>query len=801
MRDHKTARIKDVLLKWAFLDPLTMEMLRKIDRVFDDAHYLAVNRDVAADGVDPFTHFLLHGLMEGRAPSQELSNRRCREACVAMLGSDLDLRRRLKRLRSIRTVSRGTVERLAGRTPGQRRPFWEQPGFATSQIDLCYIRNSGDWQAGHATIATALRQFAKEFTTGLRPFSHQLVPDVGFYGALTGGSLTALEIQQKWARADSSGDTIVSMAHFMQHHCADGSLVFDGFDHLDYIARNPRVDIGLNELQAFAHFISHGLEHGFRPPQRLGPALVSVMDARLEHLEKTGSSAFYRATFKLWQSGVRSDVIDRVAHQHAIATGVSVAADHETPHDRLQAFWTAIHSATALSERGQYRQAADHAQAALTHENGSVFALDKAHETVSLWHQDVHRSLQIAARSGAGLPAEKTISAQFTEVLNAIPCFHIGPATISAVQTGRDIRRIGIIADQSLPQCKRYRVDQKLEYLRTLGIEFTVFDVHRDAEKAAADCALFDAWIFYRTPAYYAVMKLLNRARALGLPTIFEIDDLIVDPVAFPEARESYGAGIDDHQFAELTVLPFLYAAVARNCDFGLASTQALSNSLGGLVRSGRAFVMPNGVDATHLSALSALVPAPQNRADDIVRIFVGSATKSHKDHVAQVFVPQAIRIAQAFPGKVHFSLCGEFGDLHAQLDAAARQSIGHIDLGWDYATYLSTLSGFDINVVPLEKSAFTDCKSEIKWLEAGLLGIPSVLASTDAYERCIEDGTTGLLVRDADYVTPISRLCATATERARIGAAARDAVAAGFSVERQCTTLGGILDQIGAGA
>lgn len=693
-----------------------------------------------------------------------------------------------------------TVERLAGRAPGHSSPFWVQPGFAASEIDLFYIRNCDDWQAPHASIASAIRQFEAEFATELRPFSHALVPDESFYEAFYGCGLSALEIQQKWARSDSSGETMVSMSHFMRHHCGDDSLVYDGFDHLDYLARNPRIDLGLNELQAFAHFITRGLEQGFRPPQRLSPALVNVIDARLERLEKNGSLAFFRAAFKLRRSGVRSSVIDRFAYQHAFATGVLTEEDNGIAQDRLQAFWTSFYKARALTEMGQYRLAVAHAQEALRHEDGSVFALDKAHETVSLWHKDMHRSLQVAARSGAGLPSEKKSSAQFTEVLNAIPCFHTGSAELPRGTAGTGIRRIGILADLSLPQCKRYRIDQKLEYLKALGIDVKVFDVHRAAERANAECALFDAWIFYRTPAYYAVLKLLNRARALGLPTIFEIDDLILDPDLFPEARENYGAGIDDNQYAELKVLPYLYAAVARNCDFGIASTAALSSSLGGLVRSGRSFVMPNGIDSKHLSAMRSLVPVPERRGDGVVRIIVSSATKSHKDHVAQVFLPQAIQISQAFPGKVHFSLCGEFGELYAGLDEVARRSIGHIELGWDYVTYLSTLSTFDINVVPLENSAFTDCKSEIKWLESGLLAIPSVTASTDAYKRCIEDGVTGLLVRGEDYMTPIGRLCATAKDRTRIGAAAHRAVSEGFSTERQCATLGGILDQIGAG-
>ncbi|GGX46658.1 hypothetical protein GCM10007385_12820 [Tateyamaria omphalii] len=390
------------------------------------------------------------------------------------------------------------------------------------------------------------------------------------------------------------------------------------------------------------------------------------------------------------------------------------------------------------------------------------------------------------------------MSKEFAAVLSAIPRFQSNPERGRKSILRQRLRRIGILADLSLPQCKRYRVDQKVEYLTSLGLDTCVFDVHSEVDKAAAECAFFDLWICYRTPAYYGVLKLLSQARALDIPTVFEIDDLILDPTLFPETRDSYGNAIDEDQYAELRVLPFLYAAVARCCRFGIASTDALSEHLAKLVQSGQSFVLPNGIDAGHLSAMQSLVPDRTADAPDVIRVFVGSATKSHKDHVAEVFVPQAVKIAQAFPGKVQFSLCGSFDDLYRNLDDTARRAIGHIELGWDYASYLSTLSGFDINVVPLEKSTFTDCKSEIKWLEASLLGVPSVLAATDAYTRCVDDGATGLLVKNEDYVTPISRLCQVATDRARIGNEARSAVTHLFSADRQCAALKTILDQIG---
>lgn len=801
---------RTILPKWVFSASRPDRQLGWIRDHFDAGRYLAANPDVAAAGMDPLAHFLAFGLLEGRAPESGVSNLRCRQELIGAFGTEQDLLRQVARLRTLLMVSKPPATQHEPGAGAVQPPFWARQDFAARVIDLWHIRGSAEWASGRATRESAVRQFATQFETRLLPFSPELAPDPEFYRALCGQELTALEIQQAWAGSEREDQTLVSMAHFLRVHCGDANLVYDGFDHPAYIARNPDVDLRLNEIQAFAHFILEGLEKGLRPPPVISPALAAIIDARLERLNDTGGFGLFKAATRLFDADVRTDVITRFACQHAIANSFvdtafamqQAALPRQTGDDpagdRLCAFWISYHMATELAQQGRHHDAVRLAQDALSHENGSVLALEHAHDKVSLWHQDIHRAMRVAARSDRQMPDEPAVSERFTAILQAIPAFHAtAPAVLPARPRGQ-IRRIGILADLMLPQCKRYRVDQKLEYLGAIGVDVTVYDVHRELDQAVSDCALYDAWVFYRTPAFYGVLRLLSRATSLGLPTIFEIDDLVFSPDHFPEARENYGAGVDDNLYAEFRVLPFLYAAVARNCDHGLASTRVLADHLGALVRSGRCFVLPNGLDQVHENAVSALGPLPARRPDDPVRVFVGSATRSHKDHVAKIFVPQALRVAEQFAGKVHFTFCGEFDEIHANLDEQARRSIGHIELSWDYAAYVATLSGFDINVVPLEQSVFTDCKSEIKWLEAGMLGVPSVLTPTDAYKRCIEDGVTGVLVRDDDYVTPISRLCASRAERSGIGEAARQAVNAGFSPLRQAEALARILDEIG---
>ena len=57
-------------------------------------------------------------------------------------------------------------------------------------------------------------------------------------------------------------------------------------------------------------------------------------------------------------------------------------------------------------------------------------------------------------------------------------------------------------------------------------------------------------------------------------------------------------------------------------------------------------------------------------------------------------------------------------------------------------------LRDVDINLAPLVPgTVFNDAKSAIKWLEAALVGTPTVATSSEPFREPIDHGRTGLLV------------------------------------------------------
>ena len=60
-------------------------------------------------------------------------------------------------------------------------------------------------------------------------------------------------------------------------------------------------------------------------------------------------------------------------------------------------------------------------------------------------------------------------------------------------------------------------------------------------------------------------------------------------------------------------------------------------------------------------------------------------------------------------------------------------------------------IAGIDINLMPLEDTIFHVSKSENKWQEAALVGVPTIASYNEELAFAITDGKDGFLCKNAD--------------------------------------------------
>jgi hypothetical protein len=131
----------------------------------------------------------------------------------------------------------------------------------------------------------------------------------------------------------------------------------------------------------------------------------------------------------------------------------------------------------------------------------------------------------------------------------------------------------------------------------------------------------------------------------------------------------------------------------------------------------------------------------------------------------------------------------------------------GHLEIGGSLLAYTdrirrapfvawqelpSLVAQIDINLAPLElDNPFCQAKSEIKYTEAALVGVPTVASPTEAFAYAIRDGVDGFLAATpGEWRQALTRLIEQPALREQVGEAARRAVYAAYLPEGAGQTL-----------
>ena len=101
---------------------------------------------------------------------------------------------------------------------------------------------------------------------------------------------------------------------------------------------------------------------------------------------------------------------------------------------------------------------------------------------------------------------------------------------------------------------------------------------------------------------------------------------------------------------------------------------------------------------------------------------------------------------------------------------------------------YKAAILDLDFAVIPLEDNEFNRCKSNIKWVEMGALGVPAVTSYVSPYKEYATDDN-GIFIEKNDpksWIDGISMLIEDAALREKTGEAANRTVNENFDINKQ---------------
>jgi glycosyltransferase involved in cell wall biosynthesis len=279
--------------------------------------------------------------------------------------------------------------------------------------------------------------------------------------------------------------------------------------------------------------------------------------------------------------------------------------------------------------------------------------------------------------------------------------------------------------------------------------------------------------------------QLVRHCRRADIRIVYETDDDLFQIGETHTESDFYSARIAP---AEL---------IARHASMILVSSPFLKRRLAHLNSDIR--VIPNALDESlWFKPATRGALKPLRRLSNVVRIlYMGTMTHS-KD---LDLIEEPIRMLKAeFGSSLEFDIIGITAD-QRQSDWFNVITVPGI-CGASYPLFVDWLlkeNRWDFGVAPLVDNEFNRCKSFIKYLDYGALGIPGVFSAIGVFEGVVRHGVTGLCAGDETSWYEAMRLMVTNGKlRRQMGEAAYLDVETNHTLGSHAAMYRDLWDQIG---
>jgi glycosyltransferase involved in cell wall biosynthesis len=309
----------------------------------------------------------------------------------------------------------------------------------------------------------------------------------------------------------------------------------------------------------------------------------------------------------------------------------------------------------------------------------------------------------------------------------------------------------------------RYRTKHIAEFLVNNGVsaQYTV----QDNIFLSFRLKRFRVFVFHRVLVTEQVKKMIARIKESKGVIIFETDDLVFDKKYFKNMaifekmnvfeKKQYEKGVGAEMLEDPSIL------------YATTTTKFLKKKLE--ERGKKVFIVPN-----MLSKRDVFFSQKRNKKINIAKnVDIGyfSGTKSHDRDFAVVEAP-LLRLLKDYP-HIRLVIAGplvlqdtfsKFSDRIIRLPFVSRKK------------HFENIASVDINIAPLEMgNPFCEAKSELKFFEAGIMGIPTVASATQTFTEAIRQGEDGFFASNQkEWYTCLSKLIQDQELRVNMGKQAK---------------------------
>ena len=305
--------------------------------------------------------------------------------------------------------------------------------------------------------------------------------------------------------------------------------------------------------------------------------------------------------------------------------------------------------------------------------------------------------------------------------------------------------------------CERYRVHHKMEELKAFGITCDEIQAHEINEEIIK---YYRGFVIYRQPWTESFDNFVKLAHENNKVVFYDIDDLVFD-LKFTKSIKQLET-FSKEQLDEYNDGVVRYGKMLDICDYGITTTNIIADEMKKRVKDA---CIDKNIASLDMQKYSNLAIKEVKKNKDKVIIGYSSGSITHNDDFEMV-LPSLLKLIKKYDN-VYLKIIGVLtlpDELKPYKDRIELHSFVN------YKNLPALLRSIDINLAPLRDTFFNKAKSSIKWMEAGLVKIPTVASDVGNFHDCITDGHDGILAKENEWFEKLEQLVTNVELREKIG-------------------------------
>lgn len=233
---------------------------------------------------------------------------------------------------------------------------------------------------------------------------------------------------------------------------------------------------------------------------------------------------------------------------------------------------------------------------------------------------------------------------------------------------------------------------------------------------------------------------------------VYDMDDLIYNTKYVPKYLNSIG------DYSEFSIDSFFalakrYELIASISDAFIVTTNSLKENI--LKDFNKpTWILPNFLNQEQQIISEEIVKLKnKNYSHDKFVIGYFSGSNSHQRDL-EIVEYAIIRLMDKYDD-IYLKIVG-FMNLSQNFERLKKQGRIVFEKFVPYEELQYKIGSVDLNIIPLQKHEFNNCKSELKYFEASIVSTISCATNNTVYNNIIEDGKDGFLCSEMDWYEKI---------------------------------------------